>query len=252
MDASTITTALVTGANKGIGRAVAEGLAGRGMTVFIGARDPDLGAKAAASLRTAGHDARAVVLDVTDPASAGAAAREVASSAGRLDVLVNNAGVSGGALHPPDEADLDVVRRVFDTNLFGVIRVTNAMLPLLRESPAARIVNVSSGTASMTHMTDPGHYFRDLPGSAAYPASKAALNMLTIQYAKRLRAARILVNAAAPGACATDFTAEFTRATGRTITRTAEQGAAIAIRLATLDDDGPTGGFFDDDGPVPW
>jgi NAD(P)-dependent dehydrogenase (short-subunit alcohol dehydrogenase family) len=245
-------TALVTGANKGIGRAIAEGLAERGMTVLIGARDPGLGEKAAASLREAGHDARAVALDVTDPAAVEAAARAIAASPGRLDVLVNNAGISGGALHLPDEADMDAVRRVFDTNLFGVMRVTNAMLPLLRRAPAARIVNISSGTSSMAAMTDPGHYFWDVPGSAAYPASKAALNMLTIQYAKRLRPEGILVNAAAPGACATDFAADFTRTSGRTITRTAVQGAAVAIRLATLDVDGPTGGFFDDDGPVPW
>jgi NAD(P)-dependent dehydrogenase (short-subunit alcohol dehydrogenase family) len=248
--------ALVTGANKGIGRAVAEGLAARGMTVLIGSRDADQGEAAAAALRAAGHDARAVVLDVTAPATVEAAARAVEAATGRLDVLVNNAGISGGTPHLPDQADLDVVRRVFDTNLFGVIRVTNAMLPLLRRSPAARIVNISSGTASLTAMTDPDHYFADMAASVAYPASKTALNMLTVQYARRLRPEGILVNAAAPGACATDFTAPFAaglaRATGRTITRTARQGAAIAIRLATLDGDGPTGGFFDDDGPVPW
>ncbi|MEU5991676.1 SDR family oxidoreductase [Spirillospora sp. NPDC047418] len=245
-------TALVTGANKGIGLAIARGLAGRGMTVLLGARDPGRGEKAAARLRDDGLDVRAVALDVTDPASAGAAAGRAAAETGRLDVLVNNAGISGGPLHLPDEADLDVVRRVFDTNLFGVYRVTNAVLPLLREAPAGRIVNISSGTSSMTAMTDRGHYFWNTAASAAYPASKAALNMLTVQYAKRLRDTAIKVNAAAPGACATDFTAEFTRATGRTTDRTAEQGAAIAIRLATLDGDGPTGGFFDDDGPVPW
>lgn len=242
----------MTGANKGIGRAIAAGLAGRGLTVLVGARDPGLGERAAAALRAGGHEARAVVLDVTDPAAVQAAASAVAASAGRLDVLVNNAGISGGAPHPPDEADLDAVRGVFDTNLFGVIRVTDAMLPLLRSSPAARIVNVSSGTASMAAMTDPARYFRDPPASAAYPASKAALNMLTIQYAKLLRPEGILVNAAAPGACATGFTAGIVRATGRAITRTAEQGAAVAVRLATLDGDGPIGGFFDDDGPVPW
>ncbi|NKZ08886.1 SDR family oxidoreductase [Actinomadura latina] len=245
-------TALVTGANKGIGYAIAQGLAGRGMTVLLGARDPALGEKAAASLRDAGHDVRAVALDVTDAASVEAAAGQVTARTGRLDVLVNNAGISGGARHLPDEADLDVVRQVFDTNLFGVIRVTNAMLPLLRRAPAGRIVNISSGTSSMAAMTDPGHYFWDTAAAAAYPASKAALNMLTIQYAKRLRDTGILVNAAAPGGCATDFTAEFARLSGRVVERTAEQGAAIAIRLATLDGGGPTGGFFDDDGPVPW
>jgi NAD(P)-dependent dehydrogenase (short-subunit alcohol dehydrogenase family) len=246
------TTALVTGANKGIGYAIAEGLAGRGMTVLIGARDPGLGDKAAAALRDAGHDARAVVLDVTDPASVAAAAGRIAAATGRLDVLVNNAGISGGAGHLPGEADLDAVHRVFDTNVYGVIRVTDALLPLLRESASGRIVNISSGTASMADMTDPGHYFWNTMASVAYPASKAALNMLTVQYAKQLRDTPILVNAAAPGACATDFTVDFTRLTGRTTDRTAEQGAAVAIRLATLDEGGPTGGFFHDDGPVPW
>ncbi len=221
------------------------------MTVLIGARDPGLGEKAAASLRDVGHDARAVTLDVTDPASVTAAAQQVTEQTGRLDVLVNNAGISGGPVNPPDEADLDVVRRVFDTNLFGVIRVTNAMLPLLRQAPGADRQHLQR------HLLD-GRDDRSRPllwntaASAAYPASKAALNMLTIQYAKQLRDTPILVNAAAPGACATDFTAEFTRVTGRTTDRTAEQGAAIAIRLATLDESSPTGGFFDDDGPVPW
>jgi NAD(P)-dependent dehydrogenase (short-subunit alcohol dehydrogenase family) len=243
--------ALVTGANKGIGRAVAEGLAARGMTVLLAARNPDLGEKAAAELRDAGHDVRFVRLDVTDDASVRAAAAAVTASPGRLDVLVNNAGISEGPNDPPSEADLDHVRRVFDTNLFGVMRVTNALLPLLRRSPAARIVNVSSGTGSLTHMTDPDHYFWNLGAVASYPQSKSALNMLTVQYAKELRDTGILVNAVAPGACATDFALEHIRA-GRTITRTAEQGAAIAIRMATLPDGGPTGGFFDDDGPVPW
>ncbi|KAB2362913.1 SDR family oxidoreductase [Actinomadura montaniterrae] len=243
--------ALVTGANKGIGRAIAEGLAARGMTVLLAARDPDLGGKAAADLRDAGYDVRFVLLDVTDDASVRAAADTVAASPGRLDVLVNNAGISGGVRDLPSEADLDRTRQVFETNLFGVMRVTNALLPLLRRSPAARIVNVSSGTGSLAHMTDPDHYFWNLGAVASYPQSKAALNMLTVQYAKELRDTGVLVNAVAPGACATDFATEHIRA-GRTITRTAEQGAAIAIRMATLPDGGPTGGFFDDDGPVPW
>jgi NAD(P)-dependent dehydrogenase (short-subunit alcohol dehydrogenase family) len=243
--------ALVTGANKGIGHAIAEGLAARGMTVLLAARNPGLGEKAAAVLRDAGHDVRFVRLDVTDDASVRAAAETVTASPGRLDVLVNNAGISGGPGDRPAEADLDHVRRVFDTNVFGVMRVTNALLPLLRRAPAARIVNVSSGTGSLTHMTDPDHYFWNLGAVASYPQSKAALNMLTVQYAKQLRDTGILVNAVAPGPCATDFALEHIRA-GRTITRTAEEGAAIAIRMATLPGDGPTGGFFDDDGPVPW
>lgn len=143
---------------------------------------------------------------------------------------------------------MDTVRAAFETNVFGVMMVTNAMIPLLRRSPAARIVNISSDVGSLAKMADSAHYFATLPGSAAYPPSKTALNSLTVQYAKDLRADNILVNAAAPGACATDFTKHL----GIPITRTAADGAAIAVRLATLGPDGPTGGFFSDDGPVPW
>lgn len=137
---------------------------------------------------------------------------------------------------------------MFETNVFGVIMVTEALLPLLRKSPAGRIVNVSSGTGSLHHMTNPGHYMSRLPATIAYPVTKTTLNTLTVQYAKALAADRILVNAVAPGACATDFT----RNLPYPVSRTAAQGAAIAVRLATIGPDGPTGGFFDDDGPVPW
>jgi NAD(P)-dependent dehydrogenase (short-subunit alcohol dehydrogenase family) len=242
------TVALVTGANKGIGLEITRQLAQTGMAVLLAARDPGRREAAVGALRAEDLDVRPVALDVTDPASVAAMARQV----DRLDVLVNNAGISGGAHHSPSAADMDVVRAVFDTNLFGVMRVTNALLPRLRESPAGRIVNVSSGTASMTWMTDPGHYMSGLPAAAAYPVSKAALCALTVQYAKELRPFGILVNAAAPGACATDFTKDVVRELGRAVTRTAAQGAAIAVRLATLGPDGPTGGFYDDDGPVPW
>ncbi|GGK86570.1 dehydrogenase [Sphaerisporangium melleum] len=247
--------ALVTGANKGIGFEVAKQLAERGFTVLLAARDPRQGADAAAVLKEAGLDVQPVVLDVTDPVTIEAAAELVARQAGRLDVLVNNAGISGGFGNAPSQADLDVVREVFETNLFGVIRVTNAMLPLLRRSRAGRIVNLSSGTASLADMADPGHHFAHMPPSAAYPVSKTALNMLTVQYAKELRPEGILVNAAAPGACATDFIAGFDLAMGGgrpPISRTAAQGAAIVVHLATLPDDGPTGAYLHDDGPVRW
>jgi NAD(P)-dependent dehydrogenase (short-subunit alcohol dehydrogenase family) len=237
-------TALVTGANKGIGHEVAAGLAARGMTVLLGSRDRARGEEAAARLRVAGGDVRAVVLDVTDPATVQA----VAGGLTRLDVLVNNAGRSGPADLPPSASPPETVREVFETNVLGVLMVTNAMLPLLRRSPAARIVNVSSGVGSLAHHTNPDHYMSGLPPVAAYPASKAALNALTVQYAKELRKDGILVNAAAPGACATDFT----KGLPFKISRTAAEGAAIIVRLATLGPDGPTGGFFDDDGTVPW
>jgi NAD(P)-dependent dehydrogenase (short-subunit alcohol dehydrogenase family) len=247
--ASNTAIALVTGANKGIGFEIARQLAGRGMTVLVAARDPGRRDRATAALRSAGHDVHPVTLDVTDPAGIQDAARQVGENFGRLDVLINNAGIAGRtSAGAPSVADIEAVRAVFDTNVFGVIRVTNAMLPLLRRSPAARIVNVSSGVGSMANMTNPEHYMSRLPAVAGYPVSKAALNALTVQYAKELRADGILVNAAAPGACATDFTKNL----AMTITRTAADGAAIAVKLATLGPDGPTGGFFDDDGPVPW
>ncbi|MBF8190533.1 SDR family oxidoreductase [Nonomuraea sp. K274] len=238
------TTALVTGANKGIGYEIAAALAQRGMTVLLGSRDRARGEQAAARLRAAGCDVRPVVLDVTDPATIEAAAARLS----RLDVLVNNAGISGPVGEPPSATPAATVREVLETNVIGVILVTNAMLPLLRRSPAGRIVNVSSGVGSLAHHTDPGHYMSGLPGSATYPVSKTALNQLTVQYAKELRKDGILINAAAPGACATDFT----KGLPFTITRTAAEGAAVIVELATLGPDGPTGGFFDDDGAVPW
>ncbi|WP_188194984.1 SDR family NAD(P)-dependent oxidoreductase [Nonomuraea sp. SYSU D8015] len=237
-------TALVTGANKGIGHEVAAGLAARGMTVLLGSRDRTRGEAAAARLRAAGADVRPVVLDVTDPATIEA----VATGLTRLDVLVNNAGISGPLNEPPSATSPRTLREVFETNVIGVLTVTNALLPLLRRSPAARIVNVSSGVGSLAHHTDPDHYMSGLPASATYPISKTALNQLTVQYAKELRKDGILVNAAAPGACATDFTKDLPFP----ITRTAADGAAIVIKLATLPADGPTGGFFDDAGAVPW
>ncbi|HEX7304530.1 SDR family NAD(P)-dependent oxidoreductase [Lentzea sp.] len=243
------TIALVTGGNKGIGRAVAGRLADLGVTVLVGARDLEKGAGAAAGIRAAGGTAHPIALDVTDERGANAAAEEIAERFGHLDVLVNNAGMSGDlGAQAPGSARLDGVRAVFETNLFGVITVTEAMLPLLRRSAAARIVNVSSGTSSMTWTTDATHYLSRMPAVLAYPVSKAALNMLTVQYAKALAGDGILVNAIAPGACDTDFA----RGLPFTLTRTADDGAAIVVRLATLGRECPTGGFFDDNGKVPW
>ncbi|SHL27865.1 SDR family NAD(P)-dependent oxidoreductase [Actinacidiphila paucisporea] len=245
--------ALVTGANKGIGRGVAEQLAALGMTVLIGARDPRRGEEAAAELRAAGGDAHAVTLDVTDPASVREAAQQIEERFGHLDVLVNNAGITGSGQVSPENAhdqvpsavDLDTVRAVFETNVFGVIAVTNAVLPLLRRSPAARVVNVSSHAASLTLTSDPDGPFAALLPSAAYSPSKSALTALTVQYANELRKDGILVNAAAPGYVDTD-------SNDHTGFLTVAQGAAIVVRLAVLGADGPTAGFFSEDGPVPW
>jgi NAD(P)-dependent dehydrogenase (short-subunit alcohol dehydrogenase family) len=247
------TVALITGANKGIGRAIAEQLAAQGATVLIGARDPRRGEDAAAAVRAAGGDAHAVVIDVTDPATVQDAARWVEERFGHLDVLVNNAGVTGSGQVSPHEAldqvpstvALDMVRAVFETNVFGVITVTNAVLPLLRRSPAPRIVNVSSAAGSLTIAANPEGPLAGLPASAAYSPSKTALNALTVQYANELRKDGILVNAADPGFVDTEIN-------NHSGYLTPAQGAAVAVRLATLGADGPTGGFFNEGGPVPW
>ncbi|MEV4006243.1 SDR family oxidoreductase [Actinomadura sp. NPDC049753] len=247
------TVAMVTGANKGIGRAVAGALADRGMTVLLGARDRRRGEEAASALRAAGGDAHAVRLDVTDTATVQDAAKWVEERYGRLDVLVNNAGITGSGQVAPQDAvdqvpssvDLEMVRTVFATNVFGVIAVTNAMLPLLRRSPAARVVNVSSHAGSLTLTSDPDGPFAALLPSAAYTPSKAALNALTVQYANELRKDGVLVNAVAPGFVDTD-------SNDHTGHLTPAEGAAVVVRLATLGADGPTAGFFGADGPLPW
>ncbi|MEV0297356.1 SDR family NAD(P)-dependent oxidoreductase [Nocardia sp. NPDC050710] len=245
--------ALVTGANKGIGHAVAQQLAARGMTVLIGARDAQRGEDAAAAMRAARGDVHAVTLDVTDPTAVQAAARQVEQRFGHLDVLINNAGITGSGQVSPQDAydqapstvDLDMVRAVFETNVFGVIAVTNAMLPLLRRSPAPRIVNVSSHAASLTLTSDPDGPFATLLPSAAYNPSKSALSALTVQYANELRKDSVLVNAVAPGYVDTD-------SNNHTGHLTPAQGAAVVVRLATIGADGPTAGFFSADGPLPW
>ncbi|MFJ9472769.1 SDR family oxidoreductase [Streptomyces caniferus] len=235
--------ALVTGANKGIGYEIATGLGTFGCRVGVGARDQERRETAVAKLRAAGVDAFGVPLDVTDDASVADAAKLIEDRAGRLDVLVNNAGITGSAPQLPTTADVTTVRAAVETNVIGVIRVTNAMLPLLRRSSSPRIVNMSSVVGSLTRQTTPGT--ETGPISVAYAPSKTFLNALTVQYAKELCDTNILINAACPGYCATDLN-------GFRGVRTPEQGAAIAIRLATLPDDGPSGSFFDDEGEVPW
>jgi NAD(P)-dependent dehydrogenase (short-subunit alcohol dehydrogenase family) len=237
------TIALVTGANKGIGYEIAAGLGALGWSVGVGARDEQRREAAVEKLRAAGADAFGVPLDVTDDASVAAAAELIEDRIGRLDVLVNNAGITGGMPQTPSAVDPATVRAAVETNVIGVIRVTNAVLPLLRRSASPRIVNMSSMVGSLSLQTTPGT--ETGPISAAYAASKTFLNAVTVQYVKELRDTNILINAACPGFTATDLN-------GFRGVRTPEQGAAIAIRLATLPDDGPTGGFFDDAGVVPW
>lgn len=234
---------LVTGANKGIGYEIAVGLGALGWNVGAGARDEQRREAAVEKLRAAGADAFGVPLDVTDDASAAAAAALIEDRTGRVDVLVNNAAITGGMPQMPSAVDPATVRAAVETNVIGVIRVTNAMLPLLRRSASPRIVNMSSSVGSLTLQTAPGTEMG--PISAAYVASKTFLNAVTVQYVKELRDTGILINAACPGFTATGLN-------GFSGVRTREQGAAIAIRLATLPDDGPTGGFFDDAGVVLW
>lgn len=237
------TTALVTGANKGIGYEIAAGLGALGWRVGVGARDPERLERAVARLREAGVDAFAVPLDVTDDASVAAAAAQLRDQEGRLDVLVNNAGITGGGENMPTTADLEMVRRVVETNVLGVVRVTNAVLPLLRKAPSPRIVNMSSGVGSLTRQSDPEGDVG--PIHTAYSPSKTFLNAVTIQYVRELRGTNVLVNLACPGFVATDLN-------GFRGVRTPEQGAQIALRLATLPDGGSTGGYFEDAGQIPW
>ncbi len=237
--------ALITGANKGIGKEIARQLGALGMTVLVGARDSGRGEEAAAELSTGGADAQAIVLDVTDPATINAAAAEIESKYGRLDVLVNNAGIAlDGGPSSAFTLELATLRRTYETNVFGVFSVTQAFVPLLKKSETGRIVNMSSGLGSLTENSNPnGQYAAVKP--LAYNSSKAALNMMTVIFAAELKDTPIKVNAADPGYTATDLN-------GHSGPRTVAQGAAIAVHLATLPADGPTGGYFDENGVVPW
>jgi NAD(P)-dependent dehydrogenase (short-subunit alcohol dehydrogenase family) len=237
--------ALVTGANKGIGFAIADGLGSLGFTVLVGARDRERGDDAVRRLQAAGVDAVRCLLDVRDDESVRAAADAVRSAHGRLDVLVNNAAVKL-EFHPapPSKTTVDVVRETFETNVFGTVRVIHAMLPLLLASPSPRVVNVSSGLGSLTLATTAGSKYQAKP-LLGYNTAKAALNAVTVQFANEFRDTALKINAADPGYVRTDMT----RNDG---SRLPEQGAAVVIRLATLADDGPTGAFFDDHGVVPW
>ncbi len=235
--------ALITGANKGIGKEIARQLGKQGMTVLLGARDEGRGQQAANELKQQGIRAQAVRLDVTREDSIREAANTVERDFGRLDVLVNNAGIASGP-GPASSTSTDTLRRVYETNVFGPVAVTNAFLPLLKKSPSGRIVNMSSGLGSLTENSNPNSQYAGVK-PLAYNSSKAALNMITVIFAAELKGAGIKVNAADPGYTATDLNQH-------SGPRTVEQGASIAVHLATLPEDGPTGGYFDDEGTVPW
>ncbi|BCK71605.1 short-chain dehydrogenase [Streptomyces libani subsp. rufus] len=246
-------TALVTGANKGIGRQIARRLAAEGMTVYLGARDETRGRAAEKALTDEGLDVRFVPLDVTVQAQIDAAVQRIEAERSRLDVLVNNAGivVEWGVAVP--EVTAAHMRQAFDVNVFGTVAVTQACLPLLRRSPAGRVVNMSSPLGSLTFLSDPDHPI-STRGLLPYSASKAALNAITVVYANALREAGIRVNAANPGLVATDLNdrSPFSRGT-----RTPEEGADVPVQLALLRPDDPTGTFRGSmdgsaDETVPW
>jgi len=227
-----MTTTLITGANKGLGHETARRLTAAGHQVWIGARDVTRGRQAADAL-----EARFVQLDVTDDASVAAAATAV----GDLDVLVNNAGISGGRISPGD-ATADDMRSVYETNVFGAVRVLHAFIPLLEKSTAPVVVNVSSGVGSLGLAADSQGPWREA-NYPVYASSKAALNMLTIRYAAAFPTMRI--NSVDPGFTATDFNQQRG-------TQTVEQGAEVIVRYALVAPDGPTGGFFDRHGHESW
>lgn len=244
--------ALITGANKGIGLQIAKDLAKHGLTVLVGSRKLEYGVAAA---QTIGEQAHAIQLDVTDPESIAAAAQRIRTEFGRLDVLVNNAGIVGEfppgtsfedrlIFNAPSSAPLSYVRSVYETNVFGVIAVTQAMLPLLRESPAGRIVNVGSSSGSLTLNANPEFPYRNIFG-AAYSPSKTALSATTLAFAIELEKTNIKVNVVCPGYVATDLN-------DHRGYRTVEQGARQAVKMALIGPDGPTGTFTDEDGTVPW
>ena len=227
-----MTTTLITGANKGLGYETARQLIAAGHTVWVGSRDADRGKRAADEL-----GGRFVELEVTDDASVQAAAETV----GPLDVLVNNAGIAGGRI-PVGEVTAEGMRRLYDTNVFGVVRVTQAFLPALQASDHPVIVNVSSGLGSIGRALDSAAMEYVFP-TLAYGSAKAAVNMITVQYAKAFPAMRI--NCVDPGYTATDLN-------GFQGTQTVAEGAEIIVRMARVEPDGPTAGYFAHAARVPW
>jgi len=238
--------ALITGANKGIGFEIARQLGAQGITILVGVRDQVRGEEAVHKLMAEDIDANAIHLDVTNQATIDAAAAFIEQTYRKLDILVNNAGISvkeGGTL--PSQLAFEDVLKTFATNVFGVFAVTKAMLPLLHRSEAGRIVNLSSEMGSLTINGDPTSFIANIPPTLAYNASKTTLNALTVFFAKELRDTHIKVNSVSPGYVATDLN-------GHSGFLTTEQGAKVPVVFATLTSDGPTGGFFGENGMIPW
>jgi NAD(P)-dependent dehydrogenase (short-subunit alcohol dehydrogenase family) len=243
MDAKKV--ALVTGANKGIGLEISRQLGKHGFTVVLAARDTQKVADAAGRLRDEGLDAHGVVLDVTQPSTAAAAARWLNEKYGRLDVLVNNAGVGFEFATgiKPSQLTMEMLRQTYDTNFFGVFAVIQHMLPLLRKSAPSQIINLSSTLGSLGKLSDPHSPYYGV-NLLAYNSSKSALNGLTLAFAKDLAGDRIAVNSVCPGWVKTDLGTD-------AAPRTVEQGAAITVKLATMANP-PTGKYLDDAGEIPW
>jgi NAD(P)-dependent dehydrogenase (short-subunit alcohol dehydrogenase family) len=239
-------TALITGANKGIGLETARQLGQKGMTVLLGARDPKKGEEAAATLRKEGIDAHALELDVSDSKSIQAAAAKVERDFGRLGVLVNNAGIMIDERgRKTSGQSLDTWRKTFDTNFFGLIETTNAFLPLLRKSEAGRIVNLSSILGSIAYHATPGSPVYESKETPAYNVSKSAVNAYTVQLAHELKDTKIKVNAAHPGWVKTEMG-------GEGAMMEIPDGAKTSVALATADEKGPNGAFLHDGEPLPW
>ncbi|WP_315068649.1 SDR family oxidoreductase [uncultured Clostridium sp.] len=235
-------TVLVTGANQGIGFETAKELGAMGFTVLLGARNSARGKEAEESLVKEGIKAHFVLLDVTKQDTIDKVAELIDNTYGSLDVLINNAGIAVEKGRQPSQLDTQDLKETFETNFFGLFAITKAMLPLLIKSTAGRIVNVSSGRGSFANNTKPVDKSLN---ALAYNSSKAAVNMLTLTFSKELIETSIKINSAAPGYTITainDFKGH----------RTVQQAAEIIVKLATLDENGPTGGFFDENGAVPW
>jgi NAD(P)-dependent dehydrogenase (short-subunit alcohol dehydrogenase family) len=242
--ADTNRIALVTGANKGIGLEIARQLAQAAVHVIIGARDAARAKAALDDLSSQGLKAQSVSIDLNDHASIAAAAETIRAEHGKLDILVNNAGIVDAEDGPPTASSADAARRILDTNFVGTLAVTQAMLPLLRQAPAARIVNLSSSLGSLTFNGDPTsrYYSARLIG---YNASKAAVNMLTVQLAQELRETPIVVNSVSPGYVKTDLT-------GHNGLMTPEEGARLPVEYALLGKDAVSGRFVEASGETPW
>lgn len=239
-------TVLITGANKGIGKEVARQLASRGFQVFLGSRDEDRGQAAVDELRASGlSDVHLLLIDVTSDQSVRLAAEALATKIIALDVLINNSGIlAAGMAKPVLEETIEEVIATYDVNVFGLIRTTNAFIELLKKSKHPRIVNVSSGIASLTVRSDPSSFVYNFP-SHSYSSSKSAVNHLTLSYARALSEFDILVNAVDPGYTATD-------GNNHTGPQKIEEGAIQIVAMSTIEDDGPTGTYSNKDGILPW